>query len=53
MDVSYDEEFEVPMCALIGPLHTFHVLIEACGKKGVIGAPEKIGYNLVRFPICW
>jgi hypothetical protein len=53
MEVFYDTYFDVPMCSMIGPVQTFHVILESCGVKGIVGAAQPAGHNRVRFSIQW
>ena len=39
------------MSAFVGQIPTLQTLLDACGVKGVVGAPERLGRNRARFLI--
>jgi hypothetical protein len=53
MEVEFKAEYEIPTCIFAGQIPTFETLLNACGVKGVVGQPERIGPNKARYPIQW
>jgi hypothetical protein len=53
MEMEWDADFEIPMCVMIGQTPTFQVLLDACGVKGVVGQPERLGPKKARFLLHW
>jgi hypothetical protein len=53
MEMIYGVDYEVPMCMLVGAMPTLQVILEVCGVEGLIGPPERLAPNRVRFAIRW
>jgi hypothetical protein len=52
-EVEYAVDSEVPMSVFVGQLPAYQLLIDACGVKGAVGQPERMGPNKARFLIHW
>jgi hypothetical protein len=53
MDVRWLVDGEVPSCMFIGATATIQAVLDACGVRGLIGAPERIGPAHARYVIQW
>jgi hypothetical protein len=53
MEVAFDADYEVPMCAFVGQIPTYQSLLESCGVKGIVGMPERLSPQKARFTIQW
>jgi Protein of unknown function (DUF2378) len=53
MVVAFDADHELPTSAFVGQIPTLQTLLDTCGVKGVVGAPERLGPQTARFHIQW
>jgi hypothetical protein len=53
MEIAWAADFEIPTCVLVSQIPSLQTLIDACGAKGVVGAPERIAANKARYLIQW
>ena len=53
MEVTFAADYELPTSAFVGQVPTLQTLLDACGVKGVVSAPERLGPNRARFKIQW
>ena len=53
MEVEWQTDYEMPTCEFVGLMPTFQTLLEACGTKGVVGMPERMGPSKARYRIQW
>jgi hypothetical protein len=53
MDVEWEVDYEMPACEFVGLVPTFQTLLSACGAKGVVGTPERLGPARARYAIQW
>jgi hypothetical protein len=53
MQVTYGHDEDIPLCVFFGGLPALQQLLETCGVKGVVGAPERLSANKVRYHIQW
>jgi hypothetical protein len=53
MEVEWAIDYEMPTCEFVGLMPTFQTLLDACGSKGVVGMPERLGPNKARYSIQW
>jgi hypothetical protein len=53
MEVAYKTDHEVPICVFVSGMMSFQVLLDACGVKGAIDQPERLGPNKARYQIRW
>ncbi len=53
MEVEWVSGHEIPDCVVVTQLPVFQALLDSCGVKGVVGSPERLGPNQVRFQIQW
>jgi len=53
MEMVYSLDYEVPTSVFVGAAPALQTILDACGVKGIIGEPERLGPNRVRFTIQW
>jgi hypothetical protein len=53
MEVEWAVDYEMPIPEFESLMPTFQTLIDACGTKGTVGMPERLGPRKARYSIRW
>jgi hypothetical protein len=53
MEVAYRCSVDIPDCVFLSLIPTFVTLVESCGQKGVVAAPQRVDGTTARYLIQW
>lgn len=53
MDIEWATDLEIPTCVFFGQIPSLQALLDACGAKGIVSAPERLASNKARYRIKW
>ena len=53
LEIEWATDLEIAMSEFVAQVPTLQTLLDACGVKGIVGSPERLGPNRARFHIQW